>query len=217
MTHDTLTHLQAHHGDFATFRDLMRETAVGRFGPIWWGVWDQYIAPTLPAIGTVVDLGCGPGGLFPSLRMRHRDVRIIGVEVQPAMLAAARDLANELQATIVEADLASVLPLPDACADAVTAVHVLHELPWPMPLLRETVRILKPGAKLLLYDWCRQPLRDYVGEAELDDNRLQHFREHCLYTPDDLQFLCEQAGLQTLEVIGRRNGAYAMLVLLKPA
>ncbi len=32
---DSLSHLQAHHGDFSRFRDVMIETAVGRFGPIW--------------------------------------------------------------------------------------------------------------------------------------------------------------------------------------
>ncbi len=39
MSHPSLPHLQRHHRDFTAFRDAMIETAVGRFGPIWWGVW----------------------------------------------------------------------------------------------------------------------------------------------------------------------------------
>lgn len=217
MIPDTLTHLQAHHGDFEKFRDLMQETAAGRFGPLWWGVWDQYIAPTLPANGTVIDLGCGPGGLFPSLRQHHPQVRIVGVEVQPAMLEAAQILAAQLDAKVVEADLAKPLPLADASADALTAVHVLHEIPWPVPLLAEAFRVLRPGGTMLLFDWCRQPLASYLAGQTLDANLMQHFREHCLFTPDDLKFLCESAGFKVLEVIGRRNGGYAMLALVKPA
>lgn len=214
---DSLVHLAGHHGDFAEFAALMQKTSLGRFSPVWWGVWHQYVAPSLTQGGTVVDLGCGPGGLFPSLRQHHPDVRIVGVELQPAMLSAARGLIDKLGVEIVEADLAGPLPLPDAHADAVTAVMVLHELPFPIPALREAWRILRPGGALLVYDWARQPLREYAQGEVLDAGRLQHFREHCLYTPADLAYLLETAGFQIQEVIGRRDGGYAMLAAIKPA
>lgn len=214
---DTLHHLHGHHGDFDAFRALMQETALGRFNAVWWGVWQHYVAPSVPAGGTVVDLGCGPGGLFEPLRKRYPDVRIVGVEVQPAMLTAARDLAKKVDATIVEADLSQPLPLPDESADAATAVMVLHEMPYPMTVLRETFRILKPGGALLVYDWARQPLREYVAGRELTPDVVQHFREHCLYTPDDLAFLLETAGFRVQEVIGRRGGGFGMVAAVKPA
>lgn len=216
MSHDTLTHLQAHHRDFAEFAKLMQQTAAGRFTAVWWGVWQQYVAPRLPEHGRVVDLGCGPGGLFPTLRQHHPGIEIVGVDCQPEMLKAARALAPQLQASIVEADLAKPLPLPDSHADAVTLVHVLHELPWPLPLLHEVVRVLKPGGALLVYDWVRQPLASYLGDNALTEDALQHFREHCLYTPDDWVELCRRAGLQVDEVIGRKGGQFAMLALHKP-
>ena len=68
----SIEHLSAHHGDFAAFRDVMIETSAGRFGPLWWGVWDQYMgAPT-----SVVDLGTGPGLLLPMLRERLPDAAL---------------------------------------------------------------------------------------------------------------------------------------------
>jgi len=212
----TLDHLSAHHGDFESFAHLMIETAKGRFGPVWWGVWQQFVTPALPERGCVVDLGCGPGGLFAPLRERHPSVDIVGVEIQPAMLRAARAGALASGATIVEADLAQPLPLPDSSADAVVAAMVLHEMPNPLPLLREVARLLRPGGVLLVYDWVKQPLRAYSQAKTLDADLLQHFREHCLYTPGDLEFLCETAGLQVIETIGRRGGDYAMLALTKP-
>ncbi|MBM4341996.1 MAG: class I SAM-dependent methyltransferase [Deltaproteobacteria bacterium] len=217
MTPSTLHHLAAHHGDFDQFAALMQQTASGRFNEVFWGVWRQYVAPALPETGRVVDLGCGPGGLFAPLRARHPDVALIGVEVQPAMLREARAVAVHVRAEILEADLNLPLPLADACADAVTLAHVLHELPWPVPLLREALRILRPGGACLVFDWVRQPLQSYVEGAELDENLLQHFREHCLYTPDDLAFLCQRAGFEVREIIGRRGGRFAMIALARPA
>ena len=211
----TLTHLAAHHGDFANFRDLMVQTAPGRFGPIWWGIWQQHIAANLPAAPTVVDLGCGPGGLFAPLRQRHPDARVVGVEIQPMMVEAARVEAERVGAELVEADLASPLPFADGSVDAVTAVMVVHELPYPVPLLAEVARILAPGGCLLIFDWVSQPLRRYAGEQELTPGLIEHFREHCLWAPDDLAYLCERQGLQVLEVIGRRGGDHAMVALRK--
>ena len=215
MNHESLHHLHDHHGDFDAFCQLMTESAKGRFGPLWWGVWDQYALPALPEAGTVLDLGCGPGGLFAPLRQRHPRVAIVGVEVQPSMLRAARNLGAQLGCRIVEADLVAPLPLDDASVDVAVAAMVLHEMPNPLLLLREVARLLKPGGVWLIYDWVRQPLRRYVGDEPLDAGRLQRFREHCLYAPDDLAFLCEHVGLEVLEVIGRRGGDYAMLAVAK--
>ena len=214
---DTLTHLAAHHGDFADFRDLMVQTAAGRFGPLWWGVWRQHIAPALPAAPTIVDLGCGPGGLFGPMRERHPDARVLGVEIQPMMLEAARVEAARVGAELVEADLASPLPLADNSVHAVAAVMVVHELPYPVPLLAEVARILAPGGCLLIFDWASQPLRHYAGEQELTRDLIEHFREHCLWSPDDLAYLCERQGLEALEVISRRGGDHAMVAVRKPA
>lgn len=213
---DTLTHLHGHHGDFEDFAQLMQQTAAGRFTPVFWGIWQQYIAPALPQQGRVVDLGCGPGGLFAPLRRAHPLAQIVGVEYQPAMLRAAEEIAKSLDITLITADLAKPLPLPDGYADVAVAVMVLHELLDPITLLRDTHRLLRSGGTMLIYDWVHQPLRRYSKGEALNADLLQHFREHCLYTPDDLAFMAENAGFVVQEVIGRKNGDYTMLALTKP-
>ncbi len=207
-----MAHLQAHHGDFANFRDAMIQSSAGRFGPIWWGVFDTYIEqPT-----AVVDLGTGPGLLLPMLRERLPQAQITAVEIQPEMLAPARENAARAGARLLEADLTQPLPLADGCADLVTCVMVFHELPHPPPLMAEMARLLKPGGRLLLYDWLRRDLRHYLDEdQELTPETLQHFREHCLFSLDDLEFLAERAGLRVLESVGRRGGRFAILALEK--
>lgn len=214
---DSLAHLAGHHGDFDAFAQLMQQTAPGRFGPLWWGVWAQYVEPTLPETARIADLGCGPGGLLPSLRQRHPNAQLHAVELQPAMLRALRPLAAELQVQVTEADLAHPLPFADSYLDAAIAVMVLHEMPNPLTLLAEVWRTLRPGGSFLVYDWARQPLEAYAEGQPLTAGLLQHFREHCLYTPDDLAFLARSAGFVVQEVIGRRGNGYAMLALRRPA
>jgi SAM-dependent methyltransferase len=211
----SLPHLHEHHGDFAAFRDVMLETAPGRFGPIWWGIWEQLVRP--PASATIVDLGCGPGALLPMLRERLPDARLVGVDTQPAMLAYARTVAAGCRAEIVEADLAAPLPLPDGVADVVTAVHLLHELEYPIPLVDEMWRLVRPGGVLVVYDWVKQPLESYLGGQDPTPTLIQHFREHCLYTPEDLGFLLRRRGFVPRETITRRDGNYALLVVERPA
>lgn len=211
----SLPHLEAHHGDFVAFRDVMISTAAARFGPIWWGVWAQLVRP--PPAPTLVDLGCGPGMLLPLLREHHPDARIVGVDTQPAMLAYARALAPQCGAEILEADLAGRVPLPDGVADVVTAVHLLHELPFPIPLVDEMWRILKPGGVLVLYDWVKFPLEAYLEGEEPTEARIAHFREHCLYAVEDLQFLLRRRGFGIRESLTRRDGCYAILVAERPA
>lgn len=212
-------HLLAHHGDFAGFREVMVQTSAGRFGPIWWGVLGQHVGPAIRGREDAVflDLGSGPGLLLPMIRARHPQARIIGVEVQPVMLQTLHEKAAEALAEVVEADLAGGVPLEDGLADVVTCVMVFHELAFPPALLDEVQRLLKPGGLLVLYDWVKRPLRDYLGEDEaLDEDKLQHFREHCLFSADDLEFLVERVGLEVVETVGRRGGNFAIVVARKP-
>ena len=209
----TLPHLHAHHGDFTTFRDLMAETAVARFGPIWWGVWEQLVAVRDPC--TVVDLGTGPGVMLRGLRARLPRSRLIGVDVQPVMLEAARAGGAEVGAEIVEADLAMRTTLPDGVADVVTAVHLFHEMEFPPALLDEARRLLRPGGVLVLYDWVKKPLAEYLEAHELDEAHFQRFREHCLFTLQDLEWLVARAGFTLRESVGRRGGRYVIVVAEK--
>lgn len=213
MDTPSLPHLHEHHGDFAAFRDLMVETAVTRFGSLWWGLWDQLVAP--PCAPTIIDLGTGPGALLPGLRRRHPDARIIGVDVQPVMLDTARQNAEVARAEIVVSDLARPLPFADGVADVVTAVHVVHEVEFPIPFIAEMARILKPGGVVVVYDWVKQPLADYVGDAVLDEYQIQHFREHCLYEPRDLEWMLGRAGFKVRETLTRRGGRYVIIVAEK--
>lgn len=214
MAMETMQHLMSHHGDFSSFRDAMIETSAGRFGPIWWGVFDQHVDAAPDA--SVVDLGTGPGLLLEMLRDRLPEASLLGVELQPEMLQTAYQVAARCGAEIIEADLGSPLPLSDSSADLVTAVMVCHEMVFPPTLFAEASRLLKPGGTFIVYDWVKRPLSDYLRDRELTPGLLQHFREHCLFSGDDLQFLIRREGLEIVESVGRRGGNFVIVVARKP-
>ncbi len=205
-------HRRAHQGDVRAYHDVVSRSSERRFGPTFWGVLAEHLTPADDA--TFVDLGTGPGVLLEMLRERYPRAKLVGVEVEPLMLESARDTAARCGAEIVAADLAEPLPLPDAMADVVTLVMTFHELIYPPHVLTQAWRLLKPGGTLVLYDWVKRPLADYLAgmDRALSPDALQHFREHCLFSGKDLAFLIEHAGFEVCELVARRGGNFAMVV-----
>ncbi|MFJ8578364.1 class I SAM-dependent methyltransferase [Micromonospora sp. NPDC093277] len=125
--------------------------------------WDTKFGNDLPAYaaavteaglrpgGVVLDVGCGTGRAFPALRDAvgpHGTV--LGVDLTPQMLTAARDRAHRYGTTLVLAD-ARQLPFADATADAVFAAGLITHLPDPDAGLTELARIARPGGRLVLF------------------------------------------------------------------
>lgn len=216
MTHaPSLPHLERHQREIGEYVARVRENADARFGPGWWGVWDQHV--TLPPSGHVVDFGAGTGRLLELLRARYPKATLTGVELHPALLAIARDSATAIGATILNADLGLPVPLPDASADVVVSSMSFHELPYPPALLDNAARLLKPGGFFVMLDIVKCALEAYLDKKAPSPDTLDHFREHCLFAPEDLAFLVRTAGLAVKEVVLRSGGRFAMIVAEKPA
>lgn len=100
--------------------------------------------------GTVVDVACGAGLTLRWLDPRH-DLRYVGLDVSPTMLERARDQARRrsfAQADFRMADAAS-LPFADSSVDICLLYNALHCVPDPPAVVAESVRVLKPGGRLL--------------------------------------------------------------------
>jgi ArsR family transcriptional regulator len=107
---------------------------------------------------TLVDLGTGTGRMLELFRDRYR--RGIGLDLTPAMLAYARaklERAGITHAQVRQADIYD-LPLADESADAVVMHQVLHFLGDPQRAIREAVRVLAPGGRLLIADFAPHEL-----------------------------------------------------------
>jgi len=91
----------------------------------------------------LVDLGCGAGLLAPHLA--GKGYRHVGVD----LTFSALEQAARHGVLPVRAD-ASAVPLPDGCADVVSAGELLEHVPDPRPVLAEACRLLRPGGLLVL-------------------------------------------------------------------
>lgn len=108
---------------------------------------------------TLLDLGCGHGNsarMFLSLR---QDLRVIGLDFSAAMLRMALRMGRGKaeRAAWTQAD-ATRLPFPDSSMDAITGHSLYYMLNDRAALLREALRVLRPGGRLILLDPAARPL-----------------------------------------------------------
>ena len=109
-----------------------------------------------PRLGdTVLDLACGTGLNFPHIVERiGPEGRIVGVDLTRAMLVRARRrLARGgwRNVALVEGDAAS-LPLASESCEAVLCSYGMVIIPDYRGAIREAVRVLKPGGRLVLLE-----------------------------------------------------------------
>ena len=106
----------------------------------------------------VLDLGCGPGNLA-RLAFDHigDSGALVGLDRDPAHLAAAAAQHAGRPATFLRADLAD--PLPDGLGDfdAVILRRVLMYLPDPAALLRAAAARLRPGGLIFAQELVMEP------------------------------------------------------------
>lgn len=93
-----------------------------------------------------LEVGCGPGRFLELLRAKYPNCEIAGTELNPTAVdeAQARGLNVHLQSL---GDMAA--HQPDAF-DAVFAFQVLEHVPAPAQFLRDAIRALRSGGRLVL-------------------------------------------------------------------
>jgi SAM-dependent methyltransferase len=130
------------------------------------GVWEAFTGVAAPSLvadvkpaQTVVDLGCGAGlDLILLSRKVGPTGRAVGIDFAPGMVERARKNVAQLDLpqTIVRQAAAESTGLPDAFADWVIANGILNLSPDKGAVLREIVRILRPGGRFLLAETTLQ-------------------------------------------------------------
>lgn len=105
-------------------------------------VFTDWISQALKPGMTVLDAGCGRGGLISSLRDKIGKLIIVDMDA-----AAVADYPNADQR--IRANLESI-PLPDQSVDLITSEFVVEHLADPKKVLAEFFRILKPGGRVIL-------------------------------------------------------------------
>ena len=150
---------------------------------------------------TVVDLGSGAGiDALIAARQVGPDGKVIGVDMTPEMLAAARrnaEAAGAEQVDFREGRLED-LPVDDATVDALTSNCVINLVPDKALVFTEIARVLRPGGRLVVSDIVldgdlpgaiRESVLAYVGCVAGAERRERYFE------------MLSQAGLGEIEIL----------------
>jgi SAM-dependent methyltransferase len=99
------------------------------------------LAATEPRPGAIlVDLGCGDGSFTERVGKRVGAARVVGVELIPALAAAAERRGIEVR----RSDLGERLPFADGEVDVVHSNQVIEHLPKTDRFMQEIRRVLAP-------------------------------------------------------------------------
>src|SRR5262249_23530386 len=117
---------------------------------------DYASAMQIDAAGTVLDLGCGTGVAARGIARRGAfSGRVTGIDLSPALIAAATRLAtHEGLAAKVEFRAGDTrgLDISDASFDAVIAHTLLSHVGDPLATIREAARVVRRGGMLGFFD-----------------------------------------------------------------
>ena len=176
----------------------------GRLAPHYDARWSSYVEATtretlarltLRPGERLLDVGCGTGALLHPLSRRHPDARLTGVDPVPEMLAVARrrlPLDIELRAGWAER-----LPFEDEQFDVVVSCNAFHYFQAPAAALREMMRVLAPGGRLVITDWCDDYLACRVCDLYLRLFSRAHVK---VYRRRECLRLLREAGYRNVDV-----------------
>ena len=104
----------------------------------------------------VLDIGSGLGGVDILLATAHGAGEVLGIDVEPHLVEAARALiARRGLADLITFQLVEPgpLPLPNSCFDVVFSKDAMVHIENKAALYSEVLRILKPGGWFTAADW----------------------------------------------------------------
>jgi ubiquinone/menaquinone biosynthesis C-methylase UbiE len=110
----------------------------------------------LASARSVLDLGCGTGVAARAVAGRPEFAgRIVGIDLSPHMVAAARRLAHEqglVERITFQVGDSQALEEADAACDVVIAHTLMSHVPAPEAVLAEAARVVRPGGSVAIFD-----------------------------------------------------------------
>ncbi|MFH1070346.1 MAG: class I SAM-dependent methyltransferase [Candidatus Glassbacteria bacterium] len=168
---------------------------------------DFFIRHTQPG-ERLLDIGCGNGAMDYDLVTRVDNLKVVGIEIDPANIEYARRHYIHPNLTFIHGDVLD--GFPDGRFDVVTLSNVLEHIEDRVGLLRKVCAQLGPKRIIIRVpsferDW-RVPLKEEVGV----DYRLDP--THCIeYTEDVFLEEMRQAGLEKIHLETRWGEIWAVL------
>jgi ubiquinone/menaquinone biosynthesis C-methylase UbiE len=168
---------------------------------------------------SAADIGAGSG--FITEALVDAGLKVIAVDQSPAMIALMQEKFAGVSGIEYRVGEAESLPVPDASVDYVFANMYLHHVEVPLVGIREMVRILKPGGRLVITDldshhfdflatehhdrWLgfdREDIVKWFAEAGLSEVAIEDIQERCT---SDSESGAETASISIFAAVGIRR------------
>jgi SAM-dependent methyltransferase len=139
-------------GDAAVYDTMSRLVLSSLIGRI-----ADDVAAVAPDRARVLEVGGGPGHLSIRLARQH-GLQVTGLDLDPAMISRARANADrpggghQSRPSLLVGDVAA-LAFPDQSFDLVVSTLSMHHWADPTAGLAEIGRVLRPGARALIWDF----------------------------------------------------------------
>jgi ubiquinone/menaquinone biosynthesis C-methylase UbiE len=162
-------------------------------------------------LDSILDAGTGTGRMLELLAPHIK--RGVGIDVSSEMLAIARDRLARSGLGHCQVRLGDVYRLPfleggrHEVFDAAIFHQVLHYLDDPQAAIREAMRVLKPGGRILIADFAPH---------QLEFLRRDHAHRRLGFSDHEVQGWFKAAGLKPLatEQLGPRSGEERLTVMV---
>jgi SAM-dependent methyltransferase len=150
-----------------------------------------------PEARSVLDVGCGAGGLGLGLRQAGHAARLIGVEPDPALADHAARHYDAVHRIDIERESP---PLDPESLDVLVYGDVLEHLRDPWGVLQRDAALLVPGGTLLV---CVPNIEHWSFTARLLAGRWR-YEEMGLFDRTHLRWFTRQAMQEAIEAAGLR-------------
>jgi 2-polyprenyl-3-methyl-5-hydroxy-6-metoxy-1,4-benzoquinol methylase len=162
----------------------------------------QAVVP--PDARRILDIGCSSGAVGAALKARQ-DAEVVGVEIDPAYAADAEERLDRVMVADVEEMFGGPDPPDLGEFDCLVAADVLEHLRDPWLVLRQAVRLVRPGGSAVV-SLPNVRFWDMFWQVGKRATWPQH--DHGLFDRTHLRFftvwdargLLDQAGLDVVEV-----------------
>ncbi|HSW02080.1 MAG TPA: class I SAM-dependent methyltransferase [Sedimentisphaerales bacterium] len=168
-------------------------------------------------LGTVLDLGCGPGDIPIRLARAMPSAYVVAVDASEAMVCLAHEAvetADLLRRVRIVRGRIPGLRLRAGGFDAIISKDLLHHLPDPVVFWDEVKRLGRPGAAVYVMDLFRPQSEDaaarIVETVSADEHEIlkTDFYNSLLaaFTPDEVRDQLSQGGLEfAVEAVSERH------------
>jgi SAM-dependent methyltransferase len=160
---------------------------------------------------TVLDIGCGAGGITAALARDHGAARVVGIDVEAPVCAAARRQAEKQGvADLVEIVMVTpgAFPFPDASFDIVFSKDSIVHIPDKAFLAGEAFRVLRSGGWFAASDWLIS--HDGAPSPEMARYITQEALDFGMASPRRYRAALEAAGFVEV-ALTNRNAWYRTL------